>query len=73
MISSMTGFAAATRDGAQGALGIELKTVNHRYLEFQARIPAELRSLQAAMREVISARIARGKESRGAFMRDVEA
>jgi uncharacterized protein (TIGR00255 family) len=61
MISSMTGFAAATRDGAQGALGIELKTVNHRYLEFQARIPEELRSLEPAMREAISARISRGK------------
>ena len=46
MIASMTGFAAAARDTAQGTLAVELKTVNHRYLEFQTRIPEELRALE---------------------------
>jgi uncharacterized protein YicC (UPF0701 family) len=48
MISSMTGFAAAAQESAQGSLGVELKTVNHRYLEFQVRIPEELRALEPA-------------------------
>jgi uncharacterized protein (TIGR00255 family) len=61
MISSMTGFAAAAHESAQGSLGVELKTVNHRYLEFQTRIPEELRALEPAMREAVAARLSRGK------------
>ena len=61
MIASMTGFAAAARESAQGSLAVELKTVNHRYLEFQARIPEELRPLEPAMREAVAARLTRGK------------
>jgi uncharacterized protein (TIGR00255 family) len=61
MISSMTGFAAAASESAQGSLGVELKTVNHRYLEFQTRIPEELRPLEPAMREAIAAKLSRGK------------
>lgn len=61
MISSMTGFAAAAIETAQGSLAVELKTVNHRYLEFQTRMPEELRPLEPAMREAVSARLSRGK------------
>ena len=61
MISSMTGFAAAAIETAQGSLAVELKTVNHRYLEFQARMPEELRPLEPAMREAVAARLTRGK------------
>src|SRR6476620_11098487 len=61
MISSMTGFAAASHESAQGSLAVELKTVNHRYLEFQTRIPEELRPLEPAMREAVAARLSRGK------------
>jgi len=57
----MTGFAAAAHESAQGSLGVELKTVNHRYLEFQTRIPEELRPLEPAMREAVAARLSRGK------------
>ena len=61
MIASMTGFAAATDESAQGSLAVELKTVNHRYLEFQTRIPEEFRPLEPAMREAVAARLTRGK------------
>jgi uncharacterized protein (TIGR00255 family) len=61
MIASMTGFAAAARESAAGSLAVELKTVNHRYLEFQTRIPEELRPLEPAMREAVAARLTRGK------------
>src|SRR5688572_16794839 len=61
MIASMTGFAAATRETPLGSLAVELKTVNHRYLEFQTRIPEELRPLEPAMREAVAARLTRGK------------
>ena len=61
MISSMTGFAAASHESALGSLTVELKTVNHRYLEFQTRMPEELRVLEPAMREAVAARLTRGK------------
>jgi uncharacterized protein (TIGR00255 family) len=61
MIASMTGFAAATRESARGSLALELRTVNHRYLEFQARMPDDLRAVEGAMREAIAARLTRGK------------
>jgi len=61
MIASMTGFAAAALETPQGSLAVELKTVNHRYLEFQTRVPEEIRPLEPSMREAVAARLTRGK------------
>ena len=61
MIYSMTGFAAATRELAAAALNIELRSVNHRYLDLQFRLPEELRPLEPGLRELIVARLQRGK------------
>src|SRR5512143_3168461 len=61
MISSMTGYASAARESAIGNIAVELKTVNHRYLEFQTRMPEELRPLEPALREAVGARLTRGK------------
>jgi uncharacterized protein (TIGR00255 family) len=61
MISSMTGYASAARESAVGNISVELKTVNHRYLEFQTRMPEELRPLEPALREAVAARLTRGK------------
>jgi len=61
MIHSMTAFAAATRDTPLGRLGLELRSVNHRYLETNLRLPEELRPLEGKFRERISARLNRGK------------
>ena len=58
---SMTGYAGASSEHPWGSLSIELRTVNHRYLEITWRGPEELRHLEAAMREAISARLVRGK------------
>ena len=61
MIYSMTGYAARTRDVERGALHIELKSVNSRYLDFHFRICDELRVAEPALRELIGARLSRGK------------
>ena len=61
MIYSMTGYAAVARELPWGALGVELRSVNHRYLDVSLRIPDELRSLEPALREAIAARLQRGK------------
>ncbi|MDE2132180.1 MAG: hypothetical protein KGJ15_05390, partial [Betaproteobacteria bacterium] len=41
----MTGFSGGTRDLPGGTLALELKSVNHRYLEIQFRVPDALRAL----------------------------
>jgi len=61
MIRSMTAYANAEENVAQGWLACELRAVNHRFLEIGVRLPEELRALEPALRERISARISRGK------------
>ncbi|MCP9760001.1 YicC family protein [Aquitalea sp. S1-19] len=61
MILSMTGFAAITREFTGGMLAMELRAVNHRYLDVQLRLPEELRIVDPALRERISAKASRGK------------
>jgi len=61
MIYSMTGYAVAAAELPFGALNLELRSVNHRYLDVQFRIPDDLRTLEAGLREKTTARITRGK------------
>jgi len=61
MILSMTGFAAAAAELPGGSLSVELRSVNHRYLDLQLRLPDELRVLDAAVRELLAAELKRGK------------
>ncbi len=70
MIFSMTGYAAVTDELPFGGLSLDLRSVNHRYLDIQFRLPDELRLLEAGLRERIAARIKRGKvECRISFSR----
>ncbi len=61
MIQSMTGYAALTRDVGIGALQFELKGVNSRFLDLHFKIHEDFRGQEAALRELISATVARGK------------
>ena len=61
MIQSMTGYAAASADSPRGALALELRTVNARFLDLQFRVAEELRTLEPLLREAIAARLSRGK------------
>lgn len=61
MIRSMTGFATCEAASPLGALGAEMRAVNHRFLELGLRLPEELRSFEPAIRERIGARLSRGK------------
>ena len=61
MVHSMTGYAVASADSPRGALALELRSVNSRYLDVQLRVADELRSAEPLLRERIVARIARGK------------
>jgi uncharacterized protein (TIGR00255 family) len=61
MIYSMTGYASAAQELESGLLNVELRSVNHRYLDIQFRLPDELRPAEPALRELLAARLNRGK------------
>jgi uncharacterized protein (TIGR00255 family) len=57
----MTGYALAAAEHPRGALSLELKSVNSRFLDLQFRVAEDLRVLEPLLREAITARVARGK------------
>ena len=61
MIHSMTGYAVISAETPRGTLSLELRSVNSRFLDLQFRVADELRTLEPALREMITARLARGK------------
>src|SRR5262245_48722959 len=61
MIRSMTGYGAASADSPRGTLAIELRSVNSRFLDLSLRVGDELRPVEPLLREMLTARIARGK------------
>lgn len=61
MARSMTAFARQEQVKDWGTLTLELRSVNHRYLDISLRVPEDLRNLEPKIREKISARLARGK------------
>ena len=65
MLRSMTAFASAESDIGSGTLSIEIRSVNHRYLELGLRVPEELRNLEPQIRERVAAKLSRGKVDLG--------
>lgn len=60
MIRSMTGYGEAERATAAGRLRVELRVVNHRYLNVNARMPAALARHEPDLREWLRGWFARG-------------
>jgi len=61
MTKSMTAFARSVFETETGTICWELKSLNHRYLELQIRLPDILRSSEMPLRERLQYNIARGK------------
>jgi len=61
MLNSMTGFARQAAECPLGTLTWELRTVNHRYLDVQFRLPEELRPSETDLRQQVSGQLKRGK------------
>jgi uncharacterized protein (TIGR00255 family) len=71
-VYSMTGYASAQHSAAPGAsgaeakaaasrLGLEIRSVNSRFLDLTFRLSEELRQHEPQLREMITARLKRGK------------
>jgi len=62
-ITSMTGFGSGAAEGQGLRLGVELRSVNSRYLDIQVRCPANLQPFEQVIRERIQSQLSRGKVS----------
>ncbi|MFZ2386259.1 MAG: YicC/YloC family endoribonuclease [Polaromonas sp.] len=72
-VYSMTGYASVQSSTAQSApetepgrdtssrLGVEIRSVNSRFLDLSFRLPDELRQTEPALRELLTAKLKRGK------------
>lgn len=70
MIKSMTAFGSGKSEQSFGSVTVELRSVNSRFLDVQFRLPDELRHAEQAIKERLSAELARGKiEVRAHFSR----
>jgi len=61
MIKSMTGFASLTRDDERGAIGVTIRSVNHRFLDLQLRLPPSIADLEPRLRAIVQKHLARGR------------
>lgn len=61
MIHGMTAFARGERVSARGRLRLEIRTVNHRYLDASLRLPERLRRCETRLRGTLRSRIERGR------------
>ncbi len=59
-VRSMTGFCSLEAEGPLGRLRVELKTLNHRFLDVKIRLPREFVSLEPQARALAQARLTRG-------------
>ena len=56
-----TGTESASRNAVSNRLGLEIRSVNSRFLDLTFRLPEEFRSFEPALRELITAHLKRGK------------
>ena len=61
MLISMTGFGNATVTGDGMTVTVEIRSVNSRFYEFTARVPKHLQSRELDLKELVRARLKRGK------------
>jgi uncharacterized protein (TIGR00255 family) len=62
MIRSMTGFGRAASEEIGGrSFSVEIKSINHRYLDLNVRMPRSMISLEERVRKFIGEKLSRGK------------
>jgi len=60
-MKSMTGYGEATAQSKTAKVSIQLRTLNHRHLDIQLRVPRHYLAIEEAMRQKIRQRISRGR------------
>ena len=60
-ICSMTGFGRAEKVTEEYRLQVEIKSVNHRYLDLSVKMPRKFNCLEAQLRQILKEYMERGK------------
>ena len=58
---SMTGYGAAERESARGRVRVEIRSLNHRFLEISLALPRSLHPREAELKAVVSERVRRAR------------
>jgi uncharacterized protein (TIGR00255 family) len=61
MIKSMTGFASLTRDDEAATVAVTVRSVNHKFLDLQLRVPSTLGPREGRLRGLVQKRVSRGR------------
>lgn len=61
MILSMTGYGTGSAQKDHASISVEIKTVNHRFLDLHLRIPREYQSLEGEIQQLVRAGLDRGR------------
>ncbi|MDC2864762.1 MULTISPECIES: YicC/YloC family endoribonuclease [unclassified Bacillus (in: firmicutes)] len=61
MISSMTGFGRAKVESDAFQITVEMKSVNHRFLEMNIRLPKQMMVFEDKIRKLIAEQVGRGR------------
>lgn len=61
MINSMTGFGRGEAQGPNYKVAVEMKSVNHRYIDVSLKMPRKLNAYEANLKAVLKEYICRGK------------
>jgi len=61
MVNSMTGYGRCQQLIGSREIGVEIKSVNHRYFEFSARVPRSCGYMEEKLKSLVYKRVSRGK------------
>jgi uncharacterized protein (TIGR00255 family) len=61
VIKSMTGFASVAREDDRATIAVTIRSVNHRYLDLQLRVPQSLVAIESDVRALVGKYVARGR------------
>jgi len=57
----MTGFASITREDDRATIAVTMRSVNHRYLDLQLRVPQALAAIESDVRALVGRHVSRGR------------
>lgn len=72
MLKSMTGFGRGEAAGQGWQIKVEMKSVNHRYLDLSVRIGRDYTLLEETVRRAVQSRLARGRVEVSVFVEELE-
>ena len=73
MVTSMTGYGRSQQSIDGRDITVEIKSVNHRYFEFSARVPRAFGYLEEKLKGYLQGKISRGKVEAGVTVVDTGA